>query len=115
VRHLRYGYFTECSYKEVADRLGISAKTVEKHIARGLHDTHSYLKRRYAGHRRDMGDVHRLTGTDDTERGGQRLFARMNADDVTDDDRRLALKPGCALILAMRRPMRSFPPRGRNS
>jgi RNA polymerase sigma-70 factor (ECF subfamily) len=39
--------FHECSYKEVADRLGISAKTVEKHIARGLHETHSYLKRRY--------------------------------------------------------------------
>jgi RNA polymerase sigma-70 factor (family 1) len=39
--------FHECSYKEVADRLGISAKTVEKHIARGLRETHSYLKRRY--------------------------------------------------------------------
>src|SRR6195256_1111152 len=39
--------FHEYSYKEVADRLGISAKTVEKHIARGLHETHSYLKRRY--------------------------------------------------------------------
>ena len=39
--------FHECSYKEVAGRLGISAKTVEKHIARGLRETHSYLKRRY--------------------------------------------------------------------
>jgi RNA polymerase sigma-70 factor (ECF subfamily) len=39
--------FHECSYKEVADRLGISAKTVEKHIARGLRETHGYLKRRY--------------------------------------------------------------------
>jgi len=39
--------FHECSYKEVADRLGISAKTVEKHIARGLRETHSFLKRRY--------------------------------------------------------------------
>jgi len=47
--------FHECSYKEVADRLGISAKTVEKHIARGLHDTHSYLKRRYEATRRDHG------------------------------------------------------------
>lgn len=47
--------FHECSYKEVADRLGISAKTVEKHIARGLHDTHSYLKRRYNVTRRDHG------------------------------------------------------------
>jgi RNA polymerase sigma-70 factor (ECF subfamily) len=47
--------FHECSYKEVADRLGISAKTVEKHIARGLRDTHSYLKRRYDAPRRDHG------------------------------------------------------------
>jgi RNA polymerase sigma-70 factor (family 1) len=47
--------FHECSYKEVADRLGISAKTVEKHIARGLHDTHSYLTRRYNATRRDHG------------------------------------------------------------
>ena len=47
--------FHECSYKEVADRLGISAKTVEKHIARGLHETHSYLKRRYSATRRDHG------------------------------------------------------------
>ena len=47
--------FHECSYKEVADRLGISAKTVEKHIARGLHETHTYLKRRYNATRRDHG------------------------------------------------------------
>src|ERR1700759_102782 len=40
--------FHECSYQEVAKRLGISAKTVEKHIARGLRDTHNYIKRRYA-------------------------------------------------------------------
>jgi len=46
--------FHDCSYKEVAERLGISAKTVEKHIARGLHDTHSYIKRRYEP-RRDHG------------------------------------------------------------
>src|ERR1700757_4525508 len=45
--------FHECSYKEVADRLGISVKTVEKHIARGLHETHSYLNRRYSATRRD--------------------------------------------------------------
>jgi RNA polymerase sigma-70 factor, ECF subfamily len=43
--------FHECSYKEVADRLGISAKTVEKHIARGLRDTNSYIKRRYSAGR----------------------------------------------------------------
>jgi transmembrane sensor len=34
-----------------------------------------------------MGDVHRLTSTDDTEREASAWFARMNADDVTDDDR----------------------------
>ncbi len=47
--------FHECSYKEVADRLGISAKTVEKHIARGLRETHSYISRRYNRTRRDHG------------------------------------------------------------
>jgi RNA polymerase sigma-70 factor (ECF subfamily) len=47
--------FHECSYKEVADRLGISAKTVEKHIARGLRETHTYLKRRYDATRPDHG------------------------------------------------------------
>ena len=47
--------FHECSYKEVVDRLGISAKTVEKHIARGLHETHTYLKRRYNVTRRVHG------------------------------------------------------------
>jgi RNA polymerase sigma-70 factor, ECF subfamily len=47
--------FHECSYKEVADRLGISAKTVEKHIARGLRETHSFLKNRYYVTRRDHG------------------------------------------------------------
>ncbi len=47
--------FHECSYKEVADRLGISAKTVEKHIARGLRETHTYLKRRYDAARPDHG------------------------------------------------------------
>lgn len=39
--------FHQCCYREIADRLGISVKTVEKHIARGLKDTHSYLQRRY--------------------------------------------------------------------
>jgi RNA polymerase sigma-70 factor, ECF subfamily len=47
--------FHECSYKEVAERLGISAKTVEKHIARGLHETHCYVTRRYGATRRDHG------------------------------------------------------------
>ena len=39
--------FHQSCYREIADRLGISVKTVEKHIARGLKDTHSYLQRRY--------------------------------------------------------------------
>jgi RNA polymerase sigma-70 factor, ECF subfamily len=47
--------FHECSYKEVAERLGISPKTVEKHIARGLHETHRYLNRRYSATRQDHG------------------------------------------------------------
>src|SRR5258707_6241463 len=34
-----------------------------------------------------MGDVHRLPSTDDTEREASAWFARMNADDVTADDR----------------------------
>ncbi len=47
--------FHECSYKEVADRLGISAKTAEKHIARGLRETHAYLKGRYNTTRQGHG------------------------------------------------------------
>jgi RNA polymerase sigma-70 factor, ECF subfamily len=47
--------FHECSYKEIADRLGISAKTVEKHIARGLRETHSFLKRRYEANGHNHG------------------------------------------------------------
>jgi RNA polymerase sigma-70 factor (ECF subfamily) len=47
--------FHGCSYKEVANRLGISAKTVEKYIARGLRETHAYLEGRYSPTRRDHG------------------------------------------------------------
>ena len=47
--------FYGCSYKEVADRLGISAKTVEKHIARGLRETHGFLTKRYEVNGHDHG------------------------------------------------------------
>jgi len=39
--------FHACTYKEIAERLGISTKTVEKHIGRGLRDTHVFMRRRY--------------------------------------------------------------------
>lgn len=39
--------FHACSYKEIAERMGITPKTVEKHIARGLRDTHRYMRERY--------------------------------------------------------------------
>jgi len=39
--------FHFCSYKEIALRLGISPKTVEKHIARASRETHEYLRKRY--------------------------------------------------------------------
>lgn len=39
--------FHDCSYEEISKRLGISVKTVEKHVGKGLKDTHQYLKRQY--------------------------------------------------------------------
>ncbi|WP_116811949.1 RNA polymerase sigma-70 factor [Steroidobacter cummioxidans] len=47
--------FHECSYKEVADQLGISVKTVEKHISRGLRETNRYLKVHYGATRGHHG------------------------------------------------------------
>ena len=47
--------FHECSYKEVADRLGISVKTVEKHISHGIRETNRYLKLQYRATRRHHG------------------------------------------------------------
>lgn len=39
--------FHDCSYKEIAEHLGISVRTVEKHIARGATDIHAALARRH--------------------------------------------------------------------
>ena len=39
--------FHALPYKEIAGRLRISEKTVEKHIAQGLRETHRYLNRKY--------------------------------------------------------------------
>lgn len=39
--------FHGLSYKEIAATLGISEKTVEKHVTRGLARTHEYLRARY--------------------------------------------------------------------
>lgn len=39
--------FHGCSHKEIAQRLDISPKTVENHLARAVRDTHGYIKRRY--------------------------------------------------------------------
>ncbi|MFC4314134.1 RNA polymerase sigma-70 factor [Steroidobacter flavus] len=47
--------FHECSYREVADRLGISVKTVEKHISRGIRETNRYLQLHYGATRRHYG------------------------------------------------------------
>lgn len=47
--------FFGCSYKEIADRLGISPKTVEKHVAHGLRESHRYLKQRYTVRDRKYG------------------------------------------------------------
>ncbi len=38
--------FHECSYKDIAARLGIAPKTVENHMARAVRETHEYLRRR---------------------------------------------------------------------
>lgn len=46
--------FHACSYKEIAEHFGISVKTVEKHVARGLRETHACLQRYY----RDVKSPH---------------------------------------------------------
>jgi RNA polymerase sigma factor (sigma-70 family) len=39
--------FHDCSYKDIAERLGIAPKTVEIHVSRGIRDTYRYLRQRY--------------------------------------------------------------------
>jgi RNA polymerase sigma-70 factor (ECF subfamily) len=36
--------FHACSYKDIAERLGISPRTVENHVAHALRETHEYLR-----------------------------------------------------------------------
>lgn len=46
--------FHALSYKEIADRLGITPKTVENHLSRGLREAHLYVRQRY----RDVDSKH---------------------------------------------------------
>src|SRR2546429_638868 len=46
MKHLQYEH-RPASYQEIAERLGISAKTVENPVARGLRETPHYVRRRY--------------------------------------------------------------------
>ncbi len=39
--------FQGCSHREIAQRLGITPKTVENHLSRALRETHEYLRKRY--------------------------------------------------------------------
>lgn len=39
--------FEDCSYKDIALRLGISPKTVENHVGRGLREMYILLRERY--------------------------------------------------------------------
>jgi RNA polymerase sigma-70 factor, ECF subfamily len=39
--------FHGCAYRDIAQQLHISEKTVEAHISRGIRETYRYLRRRY--------------------------------------------------------------------
>lgn len=39
--------FHGCSYRDIAAKLGISEKTVEAHVSRGIRETYRNLRRRY--------------------------------------------------------------------
>lgn len=39
--------FQNRSYRQIAEELGISTKTVEKHISKGLRETHAFMAHRY--------------------------------------------------------------------
>ena len=54
-----------------------------------------------------MGEVHRLPNTEEVQREASEWVVRLQADDVTDDER-ASLTPGSALIHCMRRPMQTF-------
>jgi RNA polymerase sigma-70 factor, ECF subfamily len=47
--------FYEFSYREISEKLGISTKTVENHIAHGVRETHRYLRRQYKEGNSDHG------------------------------------------------------------
>lgn len=45
-----------CSYREIAQKLGIADRTVEAHISRGMRETYRYLRQRYQ--LKDVGSGH---------------------------------------------------------